>query len=235
MKNMPETACFLFVEQEVDKRGRLYKAVKEKGRVAELGIQDEKTLLYWIAGNMKREGKKIRESSARYLISRVGDRYGESGAGDGKAFFPILWEGEEITPQDIDAICTGHITNQILCPWWMLWRPDSRERRWTCIMTCLALKEPPMRILYLVTRQFKLLLEVGDMVRRGYDKSRIAGEGKTPPLCGPGNACSSAGLFRKKDLRGILEEAADIEEKVKTGRLMDRMGVELFIVKNSGM
>ena len=35
--------------------------------------------------------------------------------------------------------------------------------------------------------------------------------------------------------RRILEEAADIEEKVKTGRLMDRMGVELFIVKNSGM
>ena len=27
----------------------IYKAVKEKGRVAELGIQDEKTLLYWIA------------------------------------------------------------------------------------------------------------------------------------------------------------------------------------------
>ena len=58
MKNMPETACFLFVEQEVDKRGRLYKAVKEKGRVAELGIQDEKTLLYWIAGNMKRKAKR---------------------------------------------------------------------------------------------------------------------------------------------------------------------------------
>ena len=72
IKNMPETACFLFVEQEVDKRGKLYKAVKDKGRVAELGRQDEKTLLYWIAGNMKREGKQIRESTARYLVRRTG-------------------------------------------------------------------------------------------------------------------------------------------------------------------
>ena len=72
IKNMPETACFLFVEQEVDKRGKLYKAVKDKGRVAELGRQDEKTLLYWIAGNMKREGKQIRESTARYLVNRTG-------------------------------------------------------------------------------------------------------------------------------------------------------------------
>ena len=44
-----------------------------------------------------------------------------------------------------------------------------------------------------------------------------------------------------RTLEGLLKEgvrileAADIEEKVKTGRLMDRMGVELFIVKNSGM
>ena len=73
IKNMPETACFLFVEQEVDKRGKLYKAVKDKGRVAELGRQDEKTLLYWIAGNMKREGKQIRESTARYLVNRTGN------------------------------------------------------------------------------------------------------------------------------------------------------------------
>ena len=35
-----------FVENEVDKRSRLYKAVKDKGRVVELGRQDEKTLLY---------------------------------------------------------------------------------------------------------------------------------------------------------------------------------------------
>ena len=30
MKNIPETTCFLFVENEVDKRGKMYKAVKEK-------------------------------------------------------------------------------------------------------------------------------------------------------------------------------------------------------------
>lgn len=72
IRTMPETACFLFVENEVDKRGKLYKAVKEKGRIAEMGRQDEKTLLYWIAGNVKKEERQIKESTARYLISLVG-------------------------------------------------------------------------------------------------------------------------------------------------------------------
>ena len=72
------------------------------------------------------------------------------------------------------------------------------------------------------------------MVRRGYDKSRSPARQNSTPLW-PGNALQQCRAFSEKDLRGILEEAADIEEKVKTGRLMDRMGVELFIVKNSGM
>lgn len=50
----------------------MYKTVKEKGRITELGYQDEKTLLLWIAGAVKREKKKIQESTARHLLSKVG-------------------------------------------------------------------------------------------------------------------------------------------------------------------
>ena len=40
IKDMPETTCFIFVEEEIDKRNRLYKAVKAKGYIAELSTQD---------------------------------------------------------------------------------------------------------------------------------------------------------------------------------------------------
>ena len=72
IKTMPDTVCFLFVENEADKRGKMYKAVKSKGRVVEMARQDEKTLLYWVAGNVKKEGYKIKEQTARYLLSTTG-------------------------------------------------------------------------------------------------------------------------------------------------------------------
>ena len=90
IKTMPDTACFLFVENEADKRGKMYKAVKSKGRVVEMARQDEKTLLYWVAGNVKKEGYKIKEQTARYLLSTTvscrkdRNRYGESGKRTGK-------------------------------------------------------------------------------------------------------------------------------------------------------
>ena len=37
IKEMPETTAMIFVESEVDKRGKLYKAVQSKGRAVELG------------------------------------------------------------------------------------------------------------------------------------------------------------------------------------------------------
>ena len=48
MKEIPETTYFIFVETELDKRGKMFKAVKDKGRIVELARQDEKTLVRWI-------------------------------------------------------------------------------------------------------------------------------------------------------------------------------------------
>ena len=44
VKEMPQTTYFIFVEEEVDKRSKLYKAVKAKGHIVELPFQDETTL-----------------------------------------------------------------------------------------------------------------------------------------------------------------------------------------------
>ena len=45
MKTVPAETYIVFVESEVDKRGKLYKAVKSAGRPVEFARQDEKTLI----------------------------------------------------------------------------------------------------------------------------------------------------------------------------------------------
>ena len=53
IKELPETTYFVFVEEEVDKRNKLYKTVKDKGRIVEMSRQDNKTLTNWVLGNLK--------------------------------------------------------------------------------------------------------------------------------------------------------------------------------------
>ena len=230
IKTMPVTACFLFVENEVDKRNRLYKAVKDKGRIVEMARQDEKTLLYWIAGNVKKEGRQIKETTARYLISRaVTDM--ENLEKEMEKLFSYTLGKEEITVQDVEEICTTQITNQIFD---MVEAVAAKQQKKALdyYYDLLALKEPPMRILYLLARQFKLLMEVKDLAEKRYDKSQIAKTVGLHPFVA-GKYMQQSRTFSKQELRRILEDALDTEELVKTGRLNDVMSVELFIVKYS--
>jgi DNA polymerase-3 subunit delta len=71
MKELPDYLCLVFAESEVDKRNRMYKAVKACGTIAEFARQDEKTLMRWAAGLLGKAGKKITE---RYGTSSHQDR-----------------------------------------------------------------------------------------------------------------------------------------------------------------
>ena len=133
--------------------------------------------------------------------------------------------------QDVDDICTTQITNKIFE---MVEAVAEKQQKKALdyYYDLLALKEPPMRILYLLTRQFKLLLEVKELLKKGYDKPQIAKMAGLHPFVA-GKYMKQCRTFSKEELRDIMEEAALTEELVKTGRLNDRMSVELFIVKYS--
>lgn len=230
IKNIPETTYFIFVEKELDKRGKLYKAVKDKGRVVELAKQDEKTLVRWIYGNVKKEGKQITESTIRYLLTKCGTDM-ENLQKEMEKLFCYTLDKEVIELEDIDTICTTQITNEIFD---MVNAVAEKKQRRALdrYYDLLALKEPAMRILYLLSRQFRLLMEVKEMVEQGYGKKEIASKAGLHPFA-VGKYIEQSRRFSQKELRSILEESVDIEERVKTGRLGDVLAVELFIVKYS--
>lgn len=230
IKNLPETTFFLFIEEEIDKRGKLYKAVKDKGRIVELGFQDEKTLLLWIAGAVKREKKKIQESTAKYMISKVGTDM-ENLEKELEKLFSYTAFREEITMEDVDAICTTQISDHIFE---MVEAVAMKQQRKALdyYYDLLALKIPPMKILALLTRQFRLLLEVKLLVSKGYPRPKVAEVAGLHPYVA-GKYMSQCKSFSVPELREVMENAAEMEEAVKTGRLGDTMCVELFIVKYS--
>lgn len=82
-----------------------------------------------------------------------------------------------------------------------------------------------MRILYLLARQFKLLMEVR-ICRDAGMISRRSRRRQAFILLLQASINSAA---QTEELRSIMEEAANTEEMVKTGRLNDRMSVELSL------
>ena len=74
--------------------------------------------------------------------------------------------------------------------------------------------------------------EVQSLVKKGYGKKQVAETAGIHPFVA-GKYMDQCRNFTKAELCGIMEDAADLEESVKTGRLNDTMSVEIFIIKYS--
>lgn len=225
-----ETAYFVFVEQTVDKRSRLYKAATAKGRAIEFAAQDETTLKRWILGILNKENKKITESDLNFFLDRTGPDMVNI-RGELEKLLCYCMDKEVVTAQDIEAVCTRQMSSRIFDMINAL-AEKKQKKAMELYYDLLALREPPMRILFLIARQFNMLLQVKELRNKGYGVEDI---GKKVGLAGfivRKYAAQAAG-FREDDLRRALTDCVETEEAVKTGRLDDVMSVELLIVKYS--
>ena len=230
VKEMPQTTYFIFVEEEVDKRSKLYKAVKAKGHIVELPFQDETTLKRWILGNVKREGKQMSEASAGYFLGKVGTDM-QNIQGELEKLFCYTLHRDVIIPEDIDAVCINQIGNHIF-EMVNAVAEKKQRRALDLYYELLALKEPPMRILFLLVRQYRILFHVQSLQVKGYGRKEIAAKAGLHPFAA-GKYMEQTRYFKMEELRAVLEESAELEERVKTGRLTDTLAVELFLVKYS--
>ena len=228
IKDMPETTCFIFVEEEIDKRNKLYKAVKSKGYIAELSTQDAGTLKRWVAGLVRKEQKQISESVIVYFLDKVGTDM-ENIQGELEKVFCYALERDTITKEDIDAVCVTQITNHIFEMVDAV-AAGNQQKALDLYYDLLALKEPPMRILFLLARQFYLLLQVKELQRLGCDQKTIASRTGLQSFV-VRNYTGCTGRYTTAQLRQAVEDFTQTEEDVKTGRLSDVLSVELLIVK----
>ncbi len=222
-----ETTFFVFTESEIDKRSKLYKTVQAQGYVCEFAIQDENTLKRWIGGILNREGKKITENTVQLFLTKTGTDM-ENIQMELEKLICYCMDREVITSEDVEAICTTRISNHIFDMINAI-ADKQQQKALQLYYDLLALKEPPMRILFLIARQCNMLLQVKEMRNRGFDNKAIGSKIGVPPFIA-GKYVTQAARFKTGTLRSAVRQCVEAEEAVKTGRMNDMMSVELLIV-----
>lgn len=230
MKELPDYLCMVFVESEVDKRNRMYKAVKACGTIAEFARQDEKTLMRWAAGILGKAGKKITQRDMELLLTKTGTDMGNLRMELEKLI--CYTEGRDVvTAEDIEEICTIQTTNRIFDMVRAV-TEKNQKRALDLYYDLLTLKEPPMRILFLLAKQYRQLLQVKQFAEAGLAQQEMASKLGVPSFA-VRNIASCARAYTISELEQAIKDFVDAEESVKTGRLEDKLSVELLIIKYS--
>lgn len=230
MSQVPESTCFVFVEEEVDKRSKLFKTASRAGSAVEFETPKEDMLVRWILGRIQREGKKITQSVMQLFLSKTGSDM-ENIDKELEKLICYTLDKTEISAADVEAICTGQMENKIFEMIDAI-SAKNQKKALDLYYDLLALKEAPMRILFLIARQFQNLLLIKSMSAKGYPAVSIAKTAGMPSFAVQKNL-RQAGAFKINQLKEAIEDCGQAEEDVKTGRMADQLAVELLIVKYS--
>lgn len=220
-------AHFVFVEAEIDKRSKLYKTIKDKGYVALFDSMDERSLKIWIGNRLKKENFKITESTVEYFLSKTGTDM-ENICGELEKVICYCMGRDVITAEDVDAICTTRMSNHIFDMIEAI-AEKKQKKALELYYELLALKEPPLRILFLIARHCNQLLQVKELKSKGFDNKAIGSKLSIPPFA-VGKIAGQAGRFKTSDLKAAVTKCVEAEEAVKSGRLNDVMSVEMLIL-----
>lgn len=233
VKTLADTTYLIFVEEEVDKRSKLFKAVTANGYAALCEMQDEAMLKKWVLGLLKKENKLITPDALELLLDKTGTSM-ENIRREVEKLVCYKYYEEGITAADVEALCIVQIQNQVFD---MVEAVAQKKQKQALKLyyNLLALKEAPMKILALIARQFNMLLQVKEMKAKGYQEGDIARQTGLNPYYLKKKYIPQAAQFKLPQLEEALKTCVEAEESVKTGRMPDVLSVELIIVSLSAV
>ena len=177
-----------------------------------MSYEQADTLLYYLHQNKQVSFVKVYERTADAAISYVGDR-------------------KEITSYDLEQLTSSQTINQIFIMLDAIARKQ-RDKVLTLYYDLIELKESPFGILALLVRQCNQLLQVKNLDDLGKDNGTISKEIKIPAFA-VGKLKDQSKMFSIEVLLNMVEACAKTDELIKTGKINDRVGVELILIQFS--
>lgn len=227
IRSIPDGSYLIFAEQEADKRTRLYKAVKECGYCCEMARQTQAQLTQWCLRGFGQSGLKITGPALESFLNKTGDDM-ENIRCEMEKLICYCMGKEGITEDDVEAVCTERINNRIFD------MTQAAAQGNTALALelyddLLALKEPGMRILFLLARQMNQLLCIKEMEAARQSRDQMAASLKVRPFV-VGKLLSQARAFTTKQLKACVENCVSMEAAVKRGNMNERIAVEMVLL-----
>ena len=221
-------ADLVLLGRKLGARERLLAASKRSGEVHDFEQPTGRELVRWLVSHAKKLGLDLPEEVARRLIDRCsGDKMRLTKEMEKLA----LYAGEErATSEDVEALSPPDVQSNIFAFVDSL-AAGERGRALALLEDLISTGEPPLRVTYMVRRQFGLVSRARALLERGASQREVASELKVPPFVARKLEEQTRGLD-EEDLERALVLVLDLERGLKGGsELDDELQVELVILK----
>ena len=230
LENPSPEADLVLLGRKLGARERLLAAVKRSGEVHDFEQPTGKALVQWVVGHAKRLGLDLPDDVAGNLIDRCsGDKMRLASETEKLALY--VGEGRA-TGEDVEALCPPDVQSNIFAFVDSL-AAGERGKALRLLEALISTGEPPLRLTYMIRRQFALVARARALSERGASQREVASELRVPPFVARKLVEQARGLG-EEELERALALVLDLERGLKGGSdLGDELQVELAVFKLS--
>ena len=211
----------------VDKRGRLYKFFDKAEAAYSFDIPDDSDLISWITGRLSSTGLPIEKRVPERLLDAAG-RDMQSLENEMEKLISYTMGRDRILVKDVEDICISQVEEKVFE---MIDALSSRDKKKSLQLysDLLYLKEPPMKIIALIRRQYLILLRIKHMQKDGTPRNNFARLAGVSPYYlkryeAQANSCSYEQLLHYADA------GFEASIKIQQGVLSDRNSLEQLVL-----
>jgi DNA polymerase-3 subunit delta len=214
----------ILLGKKLGARERLLSAVKNSGEVHTFDQPKGKVLIRWLVGHAKKMELKLPEDVAEDLVNRCsGDK------------MRLLQETEKLalyvgdrtaTRDDVDVLCPPDVQSNIFAFVDSL-AAGERDRALALLEDLISTGEPPLRLTFMIRRQFQLVARARALLDRGTPRKELSSRLKVPPFVAR-KLEEQGNKLHEQDLERALTRIQHLEGGLKGGsHLSDELQVEM--------
>lgn len=228
---------FKLSDEKIDNRKKIIKEIKKIGLVINFTKLERDELKKWLLKILKKNKKKITSKCVDYFIESTG--YLEYG--NNKTLYDLeneilklinfVGDKEHITEEDVDKVIIKSIENNIFKLVDNIGYKNSKKA--LSILNDMVLDNSPLpMILFMIIRQFRLLLRCKLLFERGYTDYDIAKKVGVQSFVIK-KLLKQCKNFSCKELEDILVKCLNLDKSVKSGQLDNRLALEMLFINVS--
>lgn len=219
---------FVAPYEKLDERKKLTKELKRLASVLDAKKLSEQELKVWVRDRAASNGVQIDEDAVDLMLLLSGTNlFMLTGEVDKLALY--AQQEKRIHSDMVDKLVARSLEQNIFS---LVDKIVHRkiEQALRIYYDLLKQNEEPLKILAVITGQFRLIYQVKEMARNGYGQQQMAGYLKVHPFRVK-LAAGQAQYFSEQELTGIIKQLADADFQMKTGGMNKTLLIELFLFK----
>jgi len=220
------STCLIFCSDSVDKKRRTYKILEKKGQVVEFLPLKGQHLNEWIDRRARKLGKTIEPAGMAGLITAAGNNLWQLNTELEK--LSCYTRTGKITAADVELMISKTSERSIFE---LIDAIAERkyERAIKMAREMVFLGEPVIRILFMIARQFRLLLLTKTLLQHGNDEKSLAKLLQAHPFVAQ-KCAKQARNFSLLELKAAMTKILAADSDIKSGNREQVHALELLIV-----